>query len=211
MPIEVEALTTNSTILEIQEEEPSTEVFDAINIVLSSVLALILISLPIFIAIFYPINFKRMGDEDFEKKYGEVYGGMHPDRVECIVHPIFFLLRRYAFVLTICLPMLSDKAWLQIEAQLILTMVSLVFLLHFDMYLESLVENLEIFNEVTTLVLLYHLLVFTKFVSEINTQYLVGFSFAFFLSLNMATHVYFLLRSSFRDCKKNQKLRKAKK
>ena len=79
------------------------------------------------------------------------------------------------------------------------------------MYLESLVENLEIFNEVTTIILLYHLLVFTKFVSEINTQYLVGFSFAFFLSLNMATHVFFLLRSSFRDCKHKQKLRNAKK
>ena len=158
-------------------------------------------ALPIFIAIFYPINFKRMPDPDFEAKYGEVYGGMHPDRVECIIHPIFFLLRRYAFVITICIPMFSEKAWLQIDAQLILTMISLAFLLHFDMYLETLVEDLEVFNEITTLILLYHLLVFTKFVSDTNTQYLVGFSFAFFLSGNMATHVYFLLRSSFRDCK----------
>lgn len=132
----------------------------------TSVLAVVLFCLPIFIAIFYPINFKRMADPDFEAKYGEVYGGMHPDRIECIVHPIFFLLRRYVFVFTICFAVLSDKPWLQIEAQLVLTMISLAFLLHFDMYLEPLVEQLEIFNEVTTLALLYHLLVFTNFVTD---------------------------------------------
>ena len=86
-------------------------------------------------------------------------------------------------------------------------MVSLIFLLHFDMYLERLVEKLEIFNEVTTLVLLYHLLGFTNFVSDIETQYIIGFSFVFFLSGNMATHVYFLLRSSCRDCKTKYKQR----
>ena len=152
-----------------------------------------------------------MGEPNFRKKYGEVYGGMHPDRAECIVHPLFFLLRRYIFVLTICIPMFSEQPWLQIESQLVLTMVSLIFLLHYDMYLERLVENLEIFNEVTTLVLLYHLLGFTKFVSDKQTQYFIGFSFVFYLCGNMATHVFFLLRSSCKDFRRKYKQRKLRK
>ena len=110
--IDAEAQVTNSTIIEVQEDTSIPIVFNVVNLITSSVLGLILLALPIFIAIFYPINFKRMPDPDFEAKYGEVYGGMHPDRVECIIHPIFFLLRRYAFVITICIPMFSDKAWL---------------------------------------------------------------------------------------------------
>ena len=82
----------------------------------ATVLAFTVIAMPIFIALFYPINFKRMSDHDFESRYGEVYGGMHPDRVECIIHPIFFLLRRYIFVITICVPMFSEQPWLQIES-----------------------------------------------------------------------------------------------
>ena len=50
----------------------------------------------------------------------------------------------------------------------ILTMFSLIFLLRFDMYLDSLVENLEIFNEITTMILLYHLLGFTKFIGDVH-------------------------------------------
>ena len=123
----------------------------------------------------------------------------------------FFLLRRYIFVLTICIPMFSDQPWLQIESQLALTIGALIFLLHYDIYLESLVWNLEIFNEFTTLVLLYHLLVFTKFVNDKQTQYFVGFSFVFFLCGNMATHVFFLLRSNFKDFKRKYKQAKLRK
>ena len=151
-----------------------------------------------------------MSDPDFEERYGEVYGGMHPDRQVSIVQPIFFLLRRYIFVFTICIPIFSGHSWLQIQLQLVLTIFSLIFLLHFDMFLESLVENLEIFNEITTLILLYHLLGFTKFIGDVHAQHRIGYSFILFLSANLVTHIFFLLRSSFRDCKRNWQVRKVK-
>ena len=160
--------TTNTTETIVLEENPETKLFNGLNTGLTGIFVFILVALPIFIAIFYPINFKRMDEDDFKQKYGEVYGGMHPNRIECILHPIFFLLRRYIFVITICIPIFSDKSWLQIEFQLILTMISLLFLLHFNMYLESLVEHLEIFNEVTTMILLYHLLGFTEFIGDVH-------------------------------------------
>ena len=98
--------------------------------------------------------------------------------------------------------------WLQIFTCLILAMVSMLYLIHTQPFKETLVTNLEILNEVTTLVLLYHLLCFTNFCPDVRTQVLVGYSFVFFLSANMATHVFFLLRSTFLDYKRKYNLKK---
>jgi len=72
-------------------------------------------------------------------------------------------------------------------------------------------QTLEVFNEVTGLVLLYHVLYFTPILPDVRMQANIGYSFIVCMGANMATHLYFLLRSSFRDCNRKYKARKAKK
>ena len=85
---------------------------------------------------------------------------------------------------------------------MLLAMASVIFLLTFKPIGNRLVAKLEIFNDITTLVLLYNALNFTDYVSDVHTQFLVGFSFIVFMSLNMAVHLGFLLDGSFKDWKK---------
>ena len=53
--------------------------------------------LPLFILVFYCIQFKKFGDKDFKTRYGSVYDGMKTNKRSVIFFPIFFVLRRIAF------------------------------------------------------------------------------------------------------------------
>ena len=66
---------------------------------------------------------------------------------------------------------------------------------------EMLVARLELMNEYTTLILLYHVFMFTSLVPNQNFQIMVGWSFIVCMCANMGMHLYFLLRTSCFDCK----------
>jgi hypothetical protein len=72
-------------------------------------------------------------------------------------------------------------------------------------------QSLEVFNEVTGLVLLYHVLYFTPILPSVEMQANIGYSFIVCMGANMVTHLYFLLRATFRDCNRKYKAKKAKK
>ena len=79
--------------------------FYAINISVLAFFAISLFALPFFISIHYSVNFNKLQDPKFTKKYGEVYAGLNPSKKSTIFFAVFFLLRRYIFVISICLTM----------------------------------------------------------------------------------------------------------
>jgi len=166
--------------------------------------------IPVFVVVFYSINLDRMSDDDFMEKYGETYAGMAPKRPS-IFFACFFLLRRYMFVLTIStIAVMVVNVWLGIAVQILTCLFSTIFLLTFTPFEETLIQNLEVFNEITGLVLLYHVLYFTPILPSVEMQANIGYSFIFCMGANMATHLFFLLRASFRDCNRKYKVKKAK-
>ena len=57
--------------------------------------------LPIWIIYFYCKNFDKLGDAEFEHKYGASYEGMRTDSRAILAYPIIFMIRRFALVLVI--------------------------------------------------------------------------------------------------------------
>jgi len=55
-------------------------------------------------------------------------------------------------------------------------------------------NNMETFNEVTNVILMYHMQCFSEFVSDAQMRSNIGISFIIFMSLNLAVHLYFLGR-----------------
>jgi len=200
-----DALTAGSNVTDSAIDDISSNVvglpFYLVNNATLAFLAILLLAMPIYIAIFYPINFNRLSEPEFGKKYGEIYEGMHEDRKSSLFHSFFFLTRRYIFAVTICYKPFMYESWLQIDVCIVLALLKAAYLFHFKPYKESLVGNLEVFNELTTCILLYLVLCFTDFIPSVHMQVLVGYYFIFFLSGNMLTHIFFLLRSTFLDCK----------
>ena len=86
-------------------------------------------------------------------------------------------------------------------------MVQIVYFLLFMPFEESLVGRLELFNEYTAMILLYHAFMFTALIPSLFMQRMAGFSFIAYMCLNMLVHFYFLLKSTYGDMKKSCKKR----
>ena len=181
--------------------------FKIINICVLAFFAIALLALPVFISVYYTINFDKLKEPEFEEKYGEVYAGLNAEKKSTIFFAVFFLMRRYIFVITICFT-LFWQVWLQISLQMILSLASACFLINFSPFEESLPLQLEIFNEITTVLLLYLVACFTEFVHDVHTHVLIGYAFLFFMIGNMGVHLFFLLRSSIKDCMRNYRKKK---
>ena len=129
---------------------------------------------------------------------------MDSEKKSTIFFAVFFLIRRYIFVVTICFT-LFWSVWFQIATQMVLSLVSACFLINYSPFEESLPLQLEIVNEITSLLLLYCVACFTDFIPSVHTHVLVGYAFLFVMIGNMGVHLFFLLRSSIQDCMKKYK------
>jgi hypothetical protein len=105
-----------------------------------------------------------------------------------------------------------------------MTIISLLYLLLYKPFDTSLLQNLEVFNEFTSLALLYTTLCWLKFydpsdedqevwfwIEDEPLRENIGNFFNAVMGLNVSVHLYFLFRSLYRDCKKMAQIKKLKK
>ena len=59
-----------------EEDQEVGTAFKMMNLAVLVFFAIALLLLPFFISIYYSMNFKKLRDPVFEKKYGEVYHGL---------------------------------------------------------------------------------------------------------------------------------------
>jgi hypothetical protein len=67
-------------------------------------------------------------------------------------------------------------------------------------------RRLEYFNEATILACIYHYYIFTSFVPNPETRYLVGWSLIGFATLNVLVNLFFLLLATYETLKLNVKM-----
>ena len=82
-------------------------------------------------------------------------------------------------------------------------MINLCFLIRQQPFEDSKVLKLEIMNEVTNFVLLYHTMLFTEYVTTIDTRYLIGWSFILVTCANMLVHFSLLVFETGSEMRKN--------
>ena len=175
--------------------------FLQINNWFAIILAVLLISLPIFILLFYIYHHDKLEDEEFRESFGEVYEGMDPSKKSIIFYSCYFLIRRWLLVSILCWSIFRKMVWIQIHSTLILTMVQIIYLQLYMPFEETLVGRLDLFNEYTAMILLYHVFLFTSLVPHLTFQMIVGWSFVAFMCGNMTVHVFFLLKTTLFTCK----------
>ena len=88
----------------------------------------LIIALPVFIIVFYNINYHRWEEPEFADKYGTVLEGFKLTRA-ALFYPFFFMLRRGA--LALIARFVFNNIWLQLTVQFEFSVIQLVYLLHF--------------------------------------------------------------------------------
>jgi len=78
-----------------------------------------------------------------------------------------------------------------------------IYLMLYKPFSSQLLQGLEMFNEITSFVLTYISMCLTgEFVAEPEARDNIGYSFNAVMGVNITVHIYFMIRSSYRDCKK---------
>ena len=124
-------------------------------------------------------------------------------------YPFWFCMRRLLFSL-VCI-LAQNDLWLQMSVAYVVGMVNLAYLIVQRPFDDEKVNNLEIMNEATNFILLYHVVLFSGVVPDSETRYLLGWSFIAINAMNMLVHFWLLIKETYYSIKEWCKKRKAKK
>ena len=113
------------------------------------------------------------------------------------------LLRRIGFVFSVIF--YPEFTWLQLAVTFAFIQIAWNYLIYFYPMEDVFTNRIEIFGEITNLVLMYHVLLFTDFVGDIPIRYSIGYSFIFFTGIFISVHLYLMLRDSIVKFRENQK------
>ena len=180
-----------------------------INFIAAILLGGLLIASPFFILVFYGLNFSKVHDEKFEKKYGAVYEGLRLKSRSALVYNSYFVTRRCLFM---CIALfLYKRVLLQLFSVVVLTLVACSYVLLYRPFEEPRQNRLEVMNEVITLGLIYLCLCFTDLIEEAKTQYLIGFFFIVLFGVCILVHLGFMFKDLIRKLLRKLKAKLCKK
>ena len=152
---------------------------------------------PIFLLIFYAINLVRWNDQEFQGKFNSFIQGTNTNFKKhqwlVLFIPFAFFLRR---LLLICTVIFWEKFfWGQIAFQFGVSTMMIIFLQQVRPLESDFVTNMETFNEVSSLFILYLVMSFTDVVdAEMRNMY--GKCYIVLICLYIAVHLFFLLQES---------------
>ena len=183
----------------------TSNTFEVINAVALFVIYAATLAFPIGVLAFYARRYQNWGDKDFDSKYGAIFVGLRKDKRTSLLYPFVFSLRR--ILLTIVIVVASSYLYLQLLSQLVVMTFQIWYLVTFKPFEEPLLQKLEIYNELTMIILVYCVMTFSPLNSDIESNELsLVIVFLGCLCGNILVHLYFLCKDSLlsgsKKCKK---------
>ena len=144
-----------------------------INAILTVIIGPLLILFPVIAASYMAINWNHL--DTMEVSYGELYHGFNIRGSKTML--IFWLsdfLRKQ--ILILIATMYTDSLWLQIQAVFYLSIIMIILGGTLNVRNSSYAKKMDIFNEVRLILIMYHMILFTMFVPELDMRENIGYS-----------------------------------
>ena len=171
--------------------------FDFFNSLCLVVLTLAIAIFPIFFIVFYLYNFKRWKNKSFKDKYGAVLEGLKKDSRWSVLYPIIFIFRRLCLIWVVTIG--RKNLFLQITSLVIFSAIQVAYLATYKPKKQPLLLKLDIFNEVTTVILVDSLTVFSEGNAERSLDRNFDYFLLFCLFGNLSVHLFFLIKNVVRS------------
>ncbi|TNV87652.1 hypothetical protein FGO68_gene11871 [Halteria grandinella] len=164
---------------------------DRVLNVLAIMLAFSLMVFP-FISIAWLV-IKRKDLEKHEAQCGSLYSGLRIKKsFFALMYSPIFLIRRQIFAATIIF--LHDNPMAQVNVTFYTSLLMISYLVHAQPFEEPQLNYLEIFNEITFLMLTYPVLLFTGYMdADAEFQYNIGWSMILTIILNVVVNFIVIL------------------
>ena len=115
-------------------------------------LSVIVIAFPIWVFWFYCKRFAKWEDKKFQSHYGAIFEGLKTNQKSSLAYPMIFLIRR--FILIFVAKVTQTHFFVQLSSTVIVSFIQVSYLVAFQPFEEPLMQKLEIFNEVTTILVI---------------------------------------------------------
>ena len=174
---------------------PSVKASNAI----ACILLLTAITVPLFLLCFYLRRKDNWSDERFQETHGTLFEGLKIEskvvsKKMIVLYIMSFFLRRVAFVMTVIF--MQDYIWFALCVQMYFTFGLLVLLFTWKPLEDKREFRVEVFNELTILLLSYTLISFTNFIHDAEFKNTVGYAYITVSFANIGTHLSLLLYDS---------------
>jgi hypothetical protein len=103
--------------------------------------------------------------------------------------------------ITFLVTIIKQDSYLQVQLIILNSALMLAYITYVKPFESTLLNNLEIFNELSILFATYHLLCFTQFVSDPEAQYTMGWSLIWVTVLNIAVNICIMTYTSLGNLK----------
>ena len=169
-----------------------------IDLIISILVTACTFLLPMFFGFFYLDHYFEWEKEKFEI-YADALDGLKKHKKISVFSPIYFVIRRVTFVM---IAMRYHKTpVLQLTLFNVLTAISFAYVGLFRPFESNLQNNLELLNELVSIILIDLCFLFTDLEPSTERQYKFGFVFIAIVGLCLATHIFFLFRDIVHDIK----------
>ena len=184
-----------------------------VSLIFGATLSIVSLILPFFIMVYYPRKVDLWMSKEFKRKYGTVLFGLdrNPDpklknynRLWALLFQMILLVRRLIFVIAV----IGAPDFLVMHLQLLFasSIISIIYLVGLWPFEKPRDTKMQVFNEVCSVFLLYHLMCFSAFVPDPMIRYNLGYTYVFVAAINLSFYLVLMIRQNFKSMKK--KLRK---
>ena len=130
----------------------------------------------------------------FHTKWGSLYHGLKMHERQQIFYFWWFIVRRCLYVYYVMIFLKSNSAY-QVQALDFLNMLAQIYFGSYFPHKHRLLNRLEIFNELQIMLCTLHLMVFSDYVPDLETQYFMGWVFIVILTSMVIVNMFFILRA----------------
>ena len=148
-------------------------------------------AMPIITLVFLCKNQKQLETELVTRRYGALYDGLNVAKSAVIFYTPIFMIRRITFALVVCL--LHGFVWVQLSFQFLCILTFSSYLVAYRPLISKKALGLELLNELTEALLLYHLLIFSDWNPNDAVKDTMANSFNFVIFINICIHLGFLV------------------
>ena len=127
------------------------------------------IAYPLYIWIFLFVKFPNLKQNELQLKFGSIYQGIDLTRRSPLLYNVLFVLRRLIFAIACVI--FKGNPFFQIQVLIYQCTLLIIYLFFVQPFERKIFNKLEIFNEITIVIVTYHLFVFTDFMDDPELKY----------------------------------------
>ena len=139
----------------------------------------------------------RFHEHEFERKFGSFYEGIRLDSKMALQWNSFFTLRRLILAYTSI--WLLEYPGIQIQITLLITLLQILYLSLVQPFKDKFLNKVEVFNEITIMLVCYHMFLFTSYVPSPEIQIDVGYSAVAMVLMNVLVDMGIILKQGLGD------------